>query len=184
MEWVAQCPDDLVGPGHPVRVVMAVVEKMELSDFHEPIKSRDGQADRNATDPQLLVAIWLYACIRGIGSARELTRRCEDSAAFRWLCGGVTVNHRLLSDFSTDHGWALAGLFTHVIASLVDKEVVHARSCLSMDASGRGGSCSTGRRMGIRCTWRFLIRRPTVSVWPARVRSSRPLATSQTFLNG
>jgi transposase len=124
MEWVAQCPDDLVSPGHPVRVVMAVVEKMDLSDFREPIKSRDGQAGRNATDPQLLVALWLYACIRGIGSARELARRCQDSAAFRWLCGGVTVNHRLLSDFRTDHGWALDGLFTQVIASLVDKEVV------------------------------------------------------------
>ena len=124
MEWVAQCPDDLVGPGHAVRLVMAVVEKMDLSDFHEPIKSRDGQAGRNATDPQLLVALWLYACIRGIGSARELARRCEDSAAFRWLCGGVTVNHRLLSDFRTDHGRALDGLFTQVIASLVDKEVV------------------------------------------------------------
>lgn len=50
--------------------------------------------------------------IRGIGSARELARRCEDSAAFRWLCGGVTVNHRLLSDFRTDHGKALDALFT------------------------------------------------------------------------
>jgi hypothetical protein len=66
----------------------------------------------------------LYACIRGIGSARELARRCEESAAFRWLCGGVTVNHRLLSDFRGDHGAALDELFTQVIASLVDKELV------------------------------------------------------------
>ena len=70
------------------------------------------------------MSLWLYACIRGIGSARELARRSEDSAAFRWLCGGVTVNHRLLSDFRTDHGAALDELFTQVIASLVDKDVV------------------------------------------------------------
>ena len=81
-------------------------------------------AGRDATDPRLLVALWLYACIRGIGSARELARRCEESVAFRWLCGGVTVNHRLLSDFRTDHGEALDELFTQVIASLVDKDVV------------------------------------------------------------
>jgi Transposase domain (DUF772)/Transposase DDE domain len=68
--------------------------------------------------------LWLYGCIRGIGSARELARRCEESAAFRWLCGGVGVNHRLLSDFRGDHGAALDELFTQVIASLVDKEVV------------------------------------------------------------
>jgi transposase len=125
MTMAVQCPDDLVSANHPVRMVMAVVEKLDLGRFHEPIKARQGQAGRDATDPQLLVALWLYACIRGIGSARELARRCEDSAAFRWLCGGVTVNHRLLSDFRTDHGAALDALFTQVIASLVDKEVVY-----------------------------------------------------------
>lgn len=124
MGWVAQCPDELVGPAHPVRLVMAVVEKLDLSRFCEPIKAREGMAGRDATDPQLLVGLWLYACIRGIGSARELARRCEDSAAFRWLCGGVSVNHRLLSDFRTDHGDALDELFTQVIASLVEKELV------------------------------------------------------------
>jgi transposase len=78
----------------------------------------------HATDPQLLIGLWLYACIRGIGSARELARRREESAAFQWLCGGVSVNHRLLSEFRTGHGEALDELFTQVIASLVDKEVV------------------------------------------------------------
>ncbi len=43
---------------------------------------------------------------------------------FRWLCGGVSVNHRMLSDFRTDHGAALDQLFTQVIASLVDQELV------------------------------------------------------------
>ncbi len=121
---VVQCPDDLVGPNHPVRLVLAVVEKLDVSRFGEPIKAREGTAGRDATDPQLLVALWLYACIRGIGSARELARRCEDSAAFRWLCGGVSVNHHLLSDFRTEQGDALDALFTQVIASLVDKDVV------------------------------------------------------------
>lgn len=124
MGWVAQCADDLVAGEHPVRLVMAVVEKLEVSGFCEAIKARAGQAGRDATDPRLLVALWLYASIRGIGSARELARRCEESAPFRWLCGGVGVNHRLLSDFRSDHGDALDELFTQVIASLVDKGVV------------------------------------------------------------
>jgi transposase len=124
MGWVAQCPDDLVDADHTVRLVMAVVEKLDLSRFHEAIKAREGVAGRDTTDPRLLVALWLYACTRGIGSARELARRCQESAPFQWLCGGVTVNHRLLSDFRTDHGAALDELFTQVIASLVDKDVV------------------------------------------------------------
>ncbi len=124
MAMVVQCPDDLVGAAHTVRMVMAVVESLDLSRFYEPIKAREGLAGRDATDPRLLVGLWLYASIRGIGSARELARRCEESAPFRWLCGGVGVNHRLLSDFRTDHGEALDALFTQVIASLVDQDLV------------------------------------------------------------
>lgn len=124
MEWVAQCRDELVGPDHAVRMIAAVVEKLEVSGFEEAIKARAGVAGRDTTDPRLLIGLWLYACIRGVGSARELARRSEESAPFRWLCGGVTVNHRLLSDFRSDHGAALDDLFTQVIASLVDKDVV------------------------------------------------------------
>ena len=124
MAMVATCPDDLVSATHPVRLLQAVVERLDLKQFYEPIQARRGVAGRDATDPQLLVALWLYACTCGMGSACELARRSADSAAFRWLCGGVTVNHRLLSDFRTDHGAALDALFTQVIASLVDKDVV------------------------------------------------------------
>ena len=119
-----RCIDDLVGALHPVRTVMAVVEKLEVSGFCEPIRAREGQAGRDATDPRLLVGLWLYGCTRGVGSARELARRCEESAPFRWLCGGVTVNHRLLSDFRIDHSDALNELFTQVLATLVDKKLV------------------------------------------------------------
>jgi transposase len=124
MEMVPRCPDDLVPPLHPVRQVAEVVEHLDLSAFCQPIKAREGVAGRDATDPKLLVALWLYACVRGIGSAHELARQCQDSRAFLWLLGGVTVNHRLLSDFRTDHGPALDRLFTQVIASLVDQGVV------------------------------------------------------------
>ena len=132
MELVPQCTDDLVSATHPVRTVAAVVAKLNLSAFGEPIKAREGVAGRDATDPELLVALWLYACIRGIGSARELARRCQESAPFRWLCGGVGVNHRMLSDFRTDQGEALDKLFTQVIATLVDQELVTA-SRMSQD---------------------------------------------------
>src|SRR6202047_1261651 len=118
------CIDDLVGALHPVRTAMAVVEKLDVSGFCERIRAREGRAGRDATDPRLLVGLWLYGCTRGIGSARELARRCVESAPFRWLCGGVTVNHRLLSDFRIDHADALDELFTQVLSTLVDKKLV------------------------------------------------------------
>lgn len=124
MEMRVQCPDDMVAADHAVRMVAAVVEKLELEKFYEPIQAREGMVGRDATDPGLLIGLWLYGCMRGIGSARELARRCEESVPFRWLCGGVSVNHRLLSDFRTDHGAGLDQLLTQVIASLVERGVV------------------------------------------------------------
>jgi hypothetical protein len=100
---------------------------------------------RDATDPKLLVSLWLYACVRGIGSGRELARQCQEHAPFQWLCGGVSVNHRLLSDFRTDHGEALDELFTQVIASLVDREVVKV-SRVSQDGVRVGAGASSFRR--------------------------------------
>src|SRR5438552_19030937 len=88
LAMVPQCPDDLVAADHPVRMVAAVVEKLDIKKFCEPIRAREGIVGRDATDPRLLIGLWLYACIRGIGSARELARRCEESTPFLWLCGG------------------------------------------------------------------------------------------------
>jgi transposase len=118
------CPDDLVPPDHPVRNVAAVVAKMDLSPFHASIKAVAGEPGRDATDPALLVGLWLYAAIRGEGSARRLADLCEESRPFQWLCGGVTVNHHLLSDFRVEHADALDALFTQCIATLVDKGLV------------------------------------------------------------
>jgi transposase len=132
MELVPQCVDDFIAATHAVRTIAAVVEKLDLRAFGQAIQAREGVAGRDATDPALLVGLWLYGCIRGIGSARELARRCEESLPFRWLCGGVTVNHRMLSDFRTDHGSALDQMFTQVIATLVDKGLVTA-SRISQD---------------------------------------------------
>ena len=119
--WVPRCLDDLVSPQHPVRLIAEVVEHLDLGAFYQPLKAREGVAGRDATDPKLLVALWLYACVRGIGSAHELARQGRENVAFLWLLGGVTVNHRLLSDFRTDYGSALDQLFTQVVASLVDQ---------------------------------------------------------------
>ena len=124
MEMVPRCLDDLVSPEHPIRRVAQVAEHLDLAAFCQTIKAREGVPGRDATDPKLLISLWLYACVRGIGSAHELARQCQENVAFLWLLGGVTVNHRLLSDFRTDHGPALDQLLTQVIASLVDQGVV------------------------------------------------------------
>jgi Transposase domain (DUF772)/Transposase DDE domain len=81
-------------------------------------------AGRDATDPRLLVALWIYATIDGVGSARELERLCEKHLVYQWLCGGVSVNYHLLSDFRSRGGDKWDDLLTQIVASLLAEKLV------------------------------------------------------------
>lgn len=116
--------DDRLPADHRARTVWAVVERLDLSAFYKAIAARGSEPGRAATDPRLLVGLWLYATIDNVGSARRLERLCDEHDAYRWLCGGVSVNHHTLSDFRVQQGDALDGLLTQVITALVAKDVV------------------------------------------------------------
>jgi len=120
-----QCLEELVPPDHQVRIVWALVERLDLSGFYDAIRARGEDPGRSATDPRLLVALWLYAHVDGVGSARELERRCGEHAPYQWLCGGVNLNHHTLSDFRTGHEKALDALFTNLLAMMQHKGLVH-----------------------------------------------------------
>ena len=146
--WQAQCLDDLLPKEHRARTLWAIVCKLDLSAFEWPIKARQGVVGRDATDRRILVALWLYASLRGIGSAHELARLCQDHRGYRWLCGGVTLNHRLLSDFRGDHADALDGLFANVIATLVHKGLVSVRRISQDGLRVRASAGSSSFRRG------------------------------------
>jgi len=77
---------------------------LELSEFYARIKARGEVAGRPATDPKILLALWLYATLEGVGSARALDRLCRHHVAYRWLCGGVEVNHNILASSGSRAG--------------------------------------------------------------------------------
>jgi transposase len=111
-------------PGHAARLVWRFVEGLDLQAFYDAIAAREGVAGRPAIDPKILVALWLYATIDGVGSAREVDRLCARHDAYRWLRGGVSVNHHTLSDFRVQHTAALDALLTQSIAALIKRHVV------------------------------------------------------------
>jgi transposase len=110
--------------GHAARLVWRFVEGLDLSAFYDAIRAREGHAGRAAIDPKILVALWLYATIDGVGSAREVDRLCYAHDAYRWLRGGVSVNYHTLSDFRVGHRAALDALLTQSITVLLDRQVV------------------------------------------------------------
>ena len=140
--------DDLVPAGHQVRLIWDVVEQLDLSAFSAGLKVQVGKAGRPATDVRLMVALWLWASTEGEGSARELERLCEEKDSYRWLCGGVDVNHHTLGDFRVDHEKALDELLTKVLAALMEQGLVKVRriSQDGMRVRASAGSSSFHRR--------------------------------------
>lgn len=65
--------DTLIPEDHPARTLWAAVEQLDLTLFYEPIEAREGVAGRSATDPKMLVCLWLYATADGVASARSST---------------------------------------------------------------------------------------------------------------
>ena len=111
--------DDLVAADHRVRLVWRFVEGLDLTPLYAEIKAVEGRPGHPPADPRILVALWLFATIEGIGSARHLARLCEEHIAFQWLCGGVGMNHKTLSDFRVEHGPVLEGLLVDSFAALM-----------------------------------------------------------------
>jgi transposase len=116
--------ESLVVDDHPVRAVWSFVEGLDLQSFHDRIKARGETPGRPATDPRILFALWLYATADGVGSARALARLCEHHTIYRWICGGVGVNHTMLSEFRLDSGAFLDRLLTSSLAALIKEGLI------------------------------------------------------------
>src|SRR5258708_11443258 len=110
--------DSLIGCDHPVRAFWAYVQRLDLSDIEDAIKAREHTPGQAPPSPRLLLALWLYAVSEGVGSARALDRLCECHDAYRWLCGGVSVNYHGLSDFRVAHPELLDRLLIEHVAAL------------------------------------------------------------------
>lgn len=114
----------LIAHDHPARSIWDLLGRLDLSRFSAEIRSVEGHAGRNAWEPRLLIAMWIYAYSRGISSAREIERQCSHEPAFRWLTGLKVVNHHTLSDFRVEHGEALQNLFVQVLGILSMEKLI------------------------------------------------------------
>jgi len=118
MSWRAVDIERLIDEEHLARAIWALVGRLDLSAFYAGIASSAVEGGRPAFDPQLLISLWVYAYSQGIGSAREMARRCEYDPAFQWLTGLFEVNYHTLADFRVEKQQELDELFTQVLATL------------------------------------------------------------------
>src|SRR5436309_3288831 len=104
-EWL---PED-----HLVWTVLGAVEQMDLERFNEAY--RLGAAGRPAYDPQMMVALRMYAYARGNRSSRAIERSCWEDVAYKVIAGMHTPAHSTIAEFRRRHEREIEALFDDVL---------------------------------------------------------------------
>jgi transposase len=73
--------ESTLAQGHRARIVWAYVAQADLSRMYEGIRAVEGGAGRAAIAPEILFALWLYATLEGVGSARAIARLAQEHDA-------------------------------------------------------------------------------------------------------
>ena len=151
IQWRDAALDQMIPKDHRVRAVWAYVDSLDLKPLYRKIQAVEGGVGRDAVDPKILMALWMFAIIEGISSARHLARLCERDLAYMWICGEVGVNHHLLSDFRKDHGEFLDELLTDTIATLMHQNIVTLETVAQdgMRVRANAGSSSFRRKKSL-----------------------------------
>jgi transposase len=105
-DWL---PDD-----HVAWFVLDVVAELDLSAFHAGYRL-DGRGGA-AYDPQMMLAVLIYAYCTGERSSRRIERRLVEDVAFRVVAANLQPDHATIARFRAQHQDAIARLFGQVLA--------------------------------------------------------------------
>lgn len=100
-------------PGHLVWFVLSLVAELDTAGFHR--RDQRSSAGRAGYDPDMLLALLIYAYCTGVRSSRQIERLCGVDVAFRVLCGQDVPDHTVLARFRARHDAAFEQLFTQVL---------------------------------------------------------------------
>jgi transposase len=105
---------DWLPEDHLVWFVLEVVDRLDTSRLHAR-HPNDG-VGRRAYDPDMLLALMIYAYCTGVRSSRQIERLCLVDVAFRVLVGGHRPDHTTIARFRQHHEAVAAELFVDVLA--------------------------------------------------------------------
>src|SRR5688500_17151452 len=112
---------DWLAADHLVWFVLDTVAVLDTSALHRRAAlRRDGRPARGAAgragyDPDMLLALLIYAYACGERSSRRIERLCHTDIAFRLVCAGDIPDHTVIARFRQIHEAVFAELFTQVL---------------------------------------------------------------------
>jgi transposase len=136
---------DWLPEDHLAWFVIASVEALDLSAFYAAYRS-DGHG-RSAHDPQMMVALLLYAYATGERSSRQIERRLREDVAYRVIAADRVPDHATVARFRARHTDALAALFTQVLGLCVEAGIASA-AVVAVDGTKVAADASGHRNRG------------------------------------
>jgi transposase len=98
---------------HLVWFLLETVDALDTGAFH--VGRRVGGVGTAGYDPDMLLALLIFAYCQGVRSSRQVESRCVTDVAFRVLCGQDGPDHSTIARFRAEHQDAFAALFTQVL---------------------------------------------------------------------
>lgn len=105
--------DDWVSPDHPARFVVDVVSRLNLEKFYRCYETKGG--GRPAYEPEMMLAVILYAQTLGITSSRQIERLLTDDVGFRFIAANMKPDHDTIACFRKRHCENLASVLSDLI---------------------------------------------------------------------
>ena len=106
---------DLVPANHPVRLISAMVDKLDITDILSTYKG----GGTSSYHPRMLIKLLVYGYFDGVTSSRKLEQCTQENVCYMWLCG---MNKPTYATISTFRSGRLKGKVKDLFASII-KEI-------------------------------------------------------------
>jgi transposase len=104
---------DWLPAGHAAWLVIEAVRLLDTSAFHA--RRRTGGAGAAGYDPDMMLALLIWAYANGIASSRRIERLCGQDVAFMVICAGSAPDHVTIARFRQQFAGTAAALFAEVL---------------------------------------------------------------------
>jgi transposase len=100
--------DDYVGGDHPVRVIDAFIDHLDLIDLGFT-KSTTKSTGRKPYNPADLLKLYVYGYLNQVRSSRRLEKECHRNLEVLWLMKRLAPDFKTIADFRKDNAVAIKG---------------------------------------------------------------------------
>lgn len=87
--------EDLVGKGHPVRIVNDVINRINIQGLLDAYQIKG----TSSYHPQMLLKVLVYGYVSNVYSSRKLEAACKENINFMWLSGMSYPDHNTINRF-------------------------------------------------------------------------------------